>query len=68
MFTPEVFVPLAMSEQIGQTKWMDDRSNKGAGAAWVIGRLKPAQIADLIEAATTQEQDVLAYIQTILAH
>ena len=29
LFTPEFFVPLAMSEQIEQAKWMDDRSNTG---------------------------------------
>jgi predicted permease len=38
LFTPQFFVPLAMSEQIGQAKWMDDRSNTGG---FVIGRLKP---------------------------
>ena len=41
MFTSEIFVPLAMSEPVGQMKWMDDRHNKTAGAVWVIGRLKP---------------------------
>ena len=38
LFTPQFFVPLAMSEQIGQAKWMDDRANTGG---FVIGRLKP---------------------------
>ena len=38
IFTPQVFVPLAMSEQIGQNKWMTDR---GARVGWAIGRLKP---------------------------
>src|ERR1700693_4198953 len=38
LFTPQFFIPLAMSEQIGQAKWMDDRSNTGG---FVIGRLKP---------------------------
>ncbi len=51
MFTPEVFVPLAMSEQIGLWKWMDDRGNKGAGAAWIIGRLKPGISVKSAEAA-----------------
>jgi predicted permease len=51
MFTPEVFVPLAMSEQIGLWKWMDDRSNRSAGAAWVIGRLKPGISVKSAEAA-----------------
>ena len=41
MFTPEIFVPLAMSEELGLWKWMDDRGNKSSGAAWIIGRLKP---------------------------
>jgi len=38
IFTPQVFVPLAMSEQIEQNKWMADR---GALLGWAIGRLKP---------------------------
>jgi predicted permease len=51
MFTPEIFVPLAMSEQIGHQKWMDDRGNNGAGAVWVVGRLKPGVSVKSAEAA-----------------
>ena len=37
LFTPQLFIPLAMSEQAAG-KWLDDRKNtKG----WAIGRLKP---------------------------
>jgi predicted permease len=38
IFTPEFFVPLAMSGQIEQSKWMDERGNR---SGWAIGRLKP---------------------------
>jgi predicted permease len=38
IYTPEIFVPLAMAEQIEQTKWLDDRNNSNA---LVAGRLKP---------------------------
>jgi predicted permease len=38
IYTPEIFVPLAMAEQIEQSKWMDER---GDGSAFAIGRLKP---------------------------
>jgi predicted permease len=38
IFIPSFFVPLAMSEQIGQTKWMERRDGVDA---WLIGRLKP---------------------------
>jgi predicted permease len=60
MFTPEVFVPLAMSEQIGLWKWMDDRGNKSSGAAWVIGRLKPGVSAKSAEAAVNNIATELA--------
>ncbi len=48
IFTPQVFVPLAMSEQIGQNKWMDDR---GATVGWAIGRLKPGVSMQSAQAA-----------------
>jgi predicted permease len=38
VYTPEVFVPMAMSEQIEQFNWMDKRDNSNGLA---IGRLKP---------------------------
>jgi predicted permease len=38
IFTPAFFVPLAMSEQVGQSKWLDSR---GGEDVWLIGRLKP---------------------------
>jgi predicted permease len=38
IYTPEIFVPVAMAEQIEQFKWLDDR---GDSNALVIGRLKP---------------------------
>ena len=37
IYTPEIFVPLAMAEQIEQSKWLDDRENSNA---LVTGRLK----------------------------
>jgi len=51
MFTPEIYVPLAMSEETGLWKWMDDRGNKSSGAAWIIGRLKPGVSMKSAEAA-----------------
>ncbi len=38
IYTPEIFVPVAMADQIEQAKWMDDR---GDANGLVIGRLKP---------------------------
>ncbi|HTB16466.1 MAG TPA: ABC transporter permease [Bryobacteraceae bacterium] len=38
VYTPEVFIPVAMGEQIEQFKWLDDR---GISNGLVIGRLKP---------------------------
>ncbi|HTW63702.1 MAG TPA: ABC transporter permease [Bryobacteraceae bacterium] len=38
IYTPEIFVPMAMAEQIEQTKWMEDR---GDANGFVVGRLKP---------------------------
>src|SRR5580698_1992960 len=38
VYTPEIFVPVAMAEQIEQSKWMDER---GDDNSLVVGRLKP---------------------------
>ncbi|HTR37983.1 MAG TPA: ABC transporter permease [Bryobacteraceae bacterium] len=38
IYTPEIFVPVAMAEQIEQSKWMDDRGDQNG---LVVGRLKP---------------------------
>jgi predicted permease len=38
VYTPEIFVPMAMAEQIEQAEWLDRR---GDSNAFVIGRLKP---------------------------
>jgi predicted permease len=38
VYTPEIFVPVAMAEQLEQAKWLDER---GDGNSLVIGRLKP---------------------------
>ena len=38
IYTPEIFVPVAMAEQIEQSKWLDDRDDSNG---LVIGRLKP---------------------------
>jgi predicted permease len=51
MFTPQIFIPLAMAEQIEQKKWMDDRTNISPSGAWAIGRLKPGVSAKTAEAA-----------------
>jgi predicted permease len=48
IYTPEIFVPLAMAEQIEQNKWMDDRNDSNA---LVIGRLKPGVSMRSAEAA-----------------
>jgi len=48
IFTPELFVPLAMSEQIEQNKWMEAR-NETVG--WAIGRLKPGVSMQSAQAA-----------------
>jgi predicted permease len=48
IFTPEIFVPLAMAEQIEQAKWLDDRANENA---LVVGRLKPGISLKSAEAA-----------------
>jgi predicted permease len=51
LFTPLIFVPLAMSEQLEQKKWMDDRTNISPSGAWAIGRLKPGVSSKRAEAA-----------------
>ncbi|MGB6942145.1 MAG: ABC transporter permease [Bryobacteraceae bacterium] len=38
VYTPEIFVPMAMAEQIEQMKWLDNRGNSNG---MVVGRLKP---------------------------
>jgi len=38
VYTPEIFVPVAMAEQIEQSNWLDERGNDNA---LVVGRLKP---------------------------
>ncbi len=38
IYTPEIFVPIAMAEQIEQLTWLDERGNDNA---LVVGRLKP---------------------------
>jgi predicted permease len=38
VYTPEIYVPLAMAEQLEQFKWLDNRDNQNG---LVIGRLKP---------------------------
>jgi len=48
VYTPEIFVPLAMADQIEQSNWLDDRSDSNA---LVIGRLKPGVSLKSAEAA-----------------
>jgi predicted permease len=48
VYTPEIFVPLAMAEQLEQFKWLDDRGDSNALA---IGRLKPGVSLKSAEAA-----------------
>ena len=48
VYTPEIFVPLAMAEQIEQGTWLDDRGNSNG---LVVGRLKPGVSLKSAEAA-----------------
>jgi len=48
VYTPEVFVPMAMAEQIEQFNWMDQRGDQNG---LVVGRLKPALSMKSAEAA-----------------
>jgi predicted permease len=48
ILTPDIFVPLAMAEQIEQSKWLDKR---GVDNAMVVGRLKPGVSRSSAEAA-----------------
>jgi predicted permease len=48
VYTPEIYIPVAMAEQIEQTKWMEDRGNSNA---FVVGRLKPGITLKSAEAA-----------------
>ena len=38
VYTPEIFIPVAMAEQLEQAKWLDERGDENS---LVIGRLKP---------------------------
>ncbi len=48
IYTPEIFVPVAMAEQIEQANWMDQRSDQNE---MVVGRLKPGVSLRSAEAA-----------------
>ncbi|HVO97626.1 MAG TPA: ABC transporter permease [Bryobacteraceae bacterium] len=48
IYTPEIWVPLAMAEQIEHFNWMDTRGN---ASALVVGRLKPGVSVKTAEAA-----------------
>ena len=48
VYTPEIFVPLAMAEQIEQFNWMDERGDQNG---LVVGRLIPAVSMKSAEAA-----------------
>jgi predicted permease len=48
VYTPEIFVPLAMGEQIEQFQWMENRSDSNG---LVVGRLKPGVSLKSAEAA-----------------
>jgi predicted permease len=58
IYTPEIFVPVAMAEQVEQSKWMDDREDQNG---LVIGRLKPGVSLQSAQAAVNT-------IATELAH
>jgi predicted permease len=48
IFTPEIFVPVAMSKQLEGYDWLDGRGN---GNAFVLGRLKPGVSMKTAEAS-----------------
>jgi predicted permease len=48
IYTPEIFVPVAMADQIEQSTWLDDRDNDNG---LVVGRLKPGVALKSAEAA-----------------
>ncbi len=48
VYSPEIFVPTAMAEQIEQTKFLDER---GEANGLVIGRLKPGVTLESAQAA-----------------
>ena len=48
VYTPEIFVPMAMGEQIEQSQWLD---NRGDSNGLVVGRLKPGVSQKSAEAA-----------------
>jgi ABC-type antimicrobial peptide transport system permease subunit len=58
IYTPEIFVPIAMAEQIEQSKWLDDR---GDSNGLVIGRLKPGVSSKSAEAAVNSIASELAH-------
>ncbi len=57
VYTPEIFVPLAMAEQIEQFNWMDQR---GDSNGLVVGRLKPGVSMKSAEAAINAITTALA--------
>jgi predicted permease len=48
VYTPEIFIPLAMAEQLEQFNWLDQRHDANA---LVVGRLKPGVSMKSAEAA-----------------
>jgi predicted permease len=48
IYTPDIFVPVAMADQIEQAAWLDDRANDNG---LVVGRLKPGVSLKSAEAA-----------------
>src|SRR5580698_11470285 len=48
VYTPEIFIPLAMAEQLEQFNWLDQRRDSNA---LVVGRLKPGVSMKSAEAA-----------------
>src|ERR1700678_2056752 len=58
VYTPEIFIPVAMAEQLEQAKWLDERGDENS---LVIGRLKPGISMQSAQAAINA-------IATELAH
>ena len=57
VYTPEIFVPMAMAEQIEQFKWMDVRDD---ATALAIGRLKPGVSLRSAQGSIERFQKILA--------
>jgi predicted permease len=57
IYTPEIFIPLAMAGQIEQSHWMEDRGNQ---SGLVAGRLKPGISMKSAEAALNSISTELA--------